>query len=134
MKMLRMGPMAVMLILVGGMAMPVVADDAYDTCLDQSDGTNPAWAQCGADWVDREDKVLNDTWKEVFSGLEGQTKDDLLAEQRLWNSYKENSCEFYANGDWGRERQVLDFFMCRAGVIAARTQQLKDYGTFFAGP
>lgn len=108
------------------------ADDAYDRCIANADGTNTAWAQCGGDWIEREDKSLNEVWRQVYGAADGQTKRDLLAEQRLWNAYKESACGFYANGDWGREGQVLHFSACRARVIAERTQALQDYGTFLA--
>lgn len=104
------------------------ADALYDKCIDQSDGTNAAWAQCGGDWITRADKAMNAAWKKLYGNAEGRTKADLLAEQRLWNAYKESSCNFYANGDWGREGQVLHYPACRATVIEARTKQLQDYG------
>lgn len=69
-------------------ASPVFADKLYDKCIDQSDGTNTAWGQCGGDWLKRADGKLNATWKKIYGQADGQTKTDLLAEQRLWNSYK----------------------------------------------
>lgn len=114
-------------------AVPAAADEVYDRCIDESDGTNEAWGACGSDWIAREDGRLNATWKRVFGTLEGQTKADLLTEQRAWNAFKEASCAFYANGDWGREGAVLGFPACRAGVIADRTAALEAYGAYFAG-
>lgn len=113
-------------------AAPAAADDLYDQCLKKADGTNTAWAQCGGEWITREDAKLNKAWHQVYGQTDGQTKTDLLAEQRLWNAYKESSCNFYANGDWGREGQVLNFSECRASVIAARTAELQEYGKFFS--
>jgi uncharacterized protein YecT (DUF1311 family) len=106
-------------------------DSAYDTCIDESDGSNVAWGQCGSEWVEREDVKLNRTWKKVFSGTEGQTKEDLLAEQRAWITYKEAACAFYANGDFGREGQVLGYPNCQAEIIAERTGRLEAYGQEF---
>lgn len=104
------------------------ADPIYDKCIDKSDGTNGAWAECGGEWMKRADEAMNAAWKKIYGKAEGQTKTDLLAEQRLWNAYKESSCNFYANGDWGREGQVLSYPSCRAEVIEARTKQLLGYG------
>lgn len=120
-------------IIIAFSASPVVADSLYDKCIDQSDGTNTAWGQCGGDWLKRADNKLNAAWKKVYGEADGQTKTDLLAEQRLWNSYKESSCNFYANGDFGREGQVLHYPACRASVIEDRTKQLKEYGSFNQG-
>jgi uncharacterized protein YecT (DUF1311 family) len=107
---------------------PAKADKAYDACMEHPDGTNPAWGKCGQDWVDREEAKLNATWKKLYAGLSGKTKTDLLNEQRLWNAYKEASCMFHANGDYGREGEVVDFPTCRAGVIAERTKELEAIG------
>lgn len=93
--------------------------------------TNPAWAACGGEWVAREDAKLNATWKRLYEASEPNTKKNLLAEQRAWNAFKEKSCRFYGNGDFGREGQVLHFPACRAEVIARRTEALKRYE---AGP
>ncbi|WP_246786652.1 lysozyme inhibitor LprI family protein [Rhizobium leguminosarum] len=81
----------------------------------------------------REDDKLNATWKVVFEQATGQTKTDLLVEQRLWNTYKEASCQLYANGEWGAERAVLDYVSCRAGVIGKRITDLESYADLFKG-
>lgn len=103
------------------------ADTLYDQCMNVADGTNPAFAKCGGDWVARADAKLNKAWKELYADQEEQTKKDLLAEQRLWNAYKEGSCTFLSNGDFGREGQVIHFPACRAEVIEARIKQLERY-------
>ncbi|TXH39294.1 MAG: DUF1311 domain-containing protein [Rhodospirillaceae bacterium] len=113
-------------------ALAAMADDIYDRCIDRSDGTNAAWSQCGAAFIKRADDQLNATWKRVYGATSGQTRQDLLAEQRKWNNFKEASCRFYANGDWGRQGQVLDYAACRAKVIEERTEALEVYGTYFA--
>ena len=107
---------------------PAKADEAYDACMKKSDGTNTAWAGCGQTWVDREEARLNATWKKLYAGLTGKTKTDLLTEQRLWNAYKEASCMYHANGDYGREGEVIGFPTCRAAVISARTKELEGIG------
>lgn len=110
---------------------PAHADDVYDKCIDDSDGSNPAWAACGDELIRREDAKLNATWKRVYAETGDATRKDLLAEQRAWNAFKERSCKFYANGEWGREGSVVHFMLCRAFVIAARTKALEHYGAFF---
>lgn len=114
-------------------SVPARADDAYNRCIDDSDGTNTAWAACGSDYVARADKALNTTWKRVYGLTEGQTKADLLAAQRAWIAFKETACAFYANGDWGREGEVLGYPACVARIIEARTADLEAYGDLFQG-
>ncbi|MGY6246113.1 lysozyme inhibitor LprI family protein [Bosea thiooxidans] len=113
------------------LAAPAAADEAYKRCIDGSDGTNSAWGACGGEWVAREDAKLNAAWKRLYEASGAETKKDLLDEQRAWNAFKEKSCRFYGNGDFGREGQVLQFPACRAEVIAQRTEALKRYE---AGP
>lgn len=105
------------------------ADQLYDKCMDAADGTNPAFAKCGGDWIARADAAMNAAWKKLYSDASDKSKKDLLAEQRLWNAYKEKSCAFLQNGDFGREGQVIHFPACKAAVIEARTKQLDEYGS-----
>ncbi len=116
------------------MAVPATADEQYGKCIDESDGTNPAWGACGSDWIARADKALNAAWKELRGAVEGNSLNALLDEQRLWNEYKEKSCLFYSGGDFGREGQVLSYPACRAGVIEARTADLESYLKDIRGP
>lgn len=103
------------------------ADVQYDLCIDAAGSTNQGFAKCGGDWIARADAALNKVWKELYSDSSRQTKIDLLAEQRLWNEYKESSCKFLDNGEFGREGQVIHFPICRAGVIEERTDRLQRY-------
>ena len=41
--------------ILGALALPAAADEAWKRCIDNSDGTNPAWAACGGAWVAREE-------------------------------------------------------------------------------
>ena len=107
-----------------GFALPAQADTLYDSCI-AGTTTNSDWAACGWAWVDREDARLNRIWKSAYADLPPASKAALLAEQRVWIAYKDKSCLWHASGDWGREGQVLDTPMCRAGVIAARTDYLE---------
>lgn len=110
------------------LASPARADDVYDKCMQDSDGTNTAWAECGAGLVARSDKALNDAWKALHGSIDdADTAKAMLEEQRAWNEFKEKSCKFYASGYFGREGQVLSYPACRAGVIDARTAALQAY-------
>ena len=104
------------------------AQTAYATCMDKSDGTNPAWSVCGQALVDAEEARLNATWTKAYGDLEAKSKADLLAEERAWIAYKDKSCLYLANGDFGREGQVVDYPNCRAGVIVERIKYLEAIG------
>jgi uncharacterized protein YecT (DUF1311 family) len=104
------------------------ADEAYDHCLTVSDGSNTAWSACGAAYLERLDGQLNETWQTVFPTLTAGGQADLRAEQRAWIAFKELSCRHLANGDYGREGQVLEFPVCRAGIIEQRIEYLRTLG------
>lgn len=123
-------PLSLALLLAICAVAPVRADEVYEKCIEESDGTNFEWGKCGGEMIDREDAKLNATWKRVYALTSDETKKDLLAEQRAWNAFKERSCKFYANGEWGREGSVVHFMLCRAAVIAERTRALDFYGEF----
>ncbi|WP_245893148.1 lysozyme inhibitor LprI family protein [Devosia naphthalenivorans] len=112
------------------LAAPAAADDIYDRCLEDSDGTNTAWSACGGDYLDRLDGQLNDTWQQVFPELTPEGRTLLRTEQRAWNAFKEGSCLYYGNGDYGREGQVLHFPICQGQIIEQRIEYLNQLGDF----
>jgi len=95
-------------------------------CIEHSDGTNTAWAICGGAEVERQEQRLNAAWKRVSPMLDPQSRADLLVEQRAWISFKDKSCLYLANGQRGRQGQVLEFPACRAAVIAERADELES--------
>lgn len=103
------------------------ADEAYDACM-KTATTNFDFGECGGAYMKRADAALNAAWKKVYPLASGQTAKDLLAEEQAWIAYKEKSCLLYANGDSGREGQVISFPACRAGVIEERTKDLISIG------
>lgn len=108
------------------MATNAKADSQYDKCMQEA-GSNYDFGICGGAWIAREDAKLNATWKKLYDVAQGQTKKDLLAEQRLWITFRQSACAFYANGDWGREGRVIQAAACQATVIANRTKDLDGY-------
>jgi uncharacterized protein YecT (DUF1311 family) len=109
------------------------ADPAYDTCM-KTAMSNVDFDSCGGAYITRADAALNAAWKRVFAKVSGQSKTDLLAEQRSWIAFKEASCKFYANGDFGREGAVISYPACRAGVIEDRTKGLLAIGKSLERP
>jgi uncharacterized protein YecT (DUF1311 family) len=115
-------------------AAPALADAEYDKCIADSDGTNTAYAACGSEWIERADDELNATWQALKAEAAEDVYQELLAEQRAWNDYKEKSCLFLATGWFGREGQAISYPDCRARVIEARTAELNTYIDHFVGP
>ena len=105
------------------------AATAWRACIDRTT-TNDEWGRCGGDYIRRVDMELNSKWTELMAATQGQTKADLVTEEKAWIAYKETACRFYENGDWGREGQVLHGPACLAQVIERRTRQLSIYLDF----
>lgn len=105
------------------------AERTWRACVDKTT-TNFDWGQCGGRYIHQADAALNSEWKKVVAATDGNTRTDLIAEQRAWLVYRKNACDFYANGDWGREGHVLHYAGCVAGVIERRTRELADYIEF----
>ncbi len=103
------------------------ADGAYDSCV-KTAKTNVDFGECGKAYLKRADDALNAAWKETYRLASDQTAKDLLAEEQAWIAYKEKSCLLYANGERGREDQVIAFPACRGQVIEQRTKDLVGIG------
>jgi uncharacterized protein YecT (DUF1311 family) len=110
-------------LLVLASAASASADNAYSKCIDKT-STNPEWQECGEVYLKRLDDTLNTSWKKAYASLEGESRAQLLEEQRAWIKFKETSCRFYANGSFGREGEVLHFYGCKAEVLKARISDL----------
>ena len=106
---------------------------AWRACVDRTT-TNYDWAKCGGEYVRRADAALNAEWNLLLALAEGKTRANLLAEERAWITYRTKACEFYADGEQGREGQVLHYQGCVAGVIERRTAELAAYRRDLAGP
>lgn len=106
-------------------ALAAPGDPEYTRCVDAT-ATNRGYAECGSALIARRDAELNRVWRSVYPGLDADTKAALLAEQRLWIAFKDESCAAWRSGYFGREGQVLHFFACRADVIDARIGYLQS--------
>jgi uncharacterized protein YecT (DUF1311 family) len=113
------------LLLIGASA--ARADAVYDACM-KTANSNFDFSECGKAYLKRADDALNAAWKETYRLASDQTAKDLLAEEQAWIAYKEKSCLLYANGERGREGEVIAFPACRGQVIEERTKDLVGIG------
>jgi uncharacterized protein YecT (DUF1311 family) len=113
------------LLLIGASA--ARADAVYDACM-KTANSNFDFSECGKAYLKRADDALNAAWKETYRLASDQTAKDLLAEEQAWIAYKEKSCLLYANGERGREGEVISFPACRGQVIEERTKDLVGIG------
>jgi uncharacterized protein YecT (DUF1311 family) len=113
------------LLLIGASA--ARADAVYDACM-KTANSNFDFSECGKAYLKRADDALNAAWKETYRLASDQTAKDLLAEEQAWIAYKEKSCLLYANGERGREGEVIAFPACRGQVMEQRTKDLVGIG------
>lgn len=119
------------LVLVIGLMLPVApglaADAQYKTCIDAT-GTNTGWAECGVALIDRNTARMDGYLKRLREVTEGETLKAIEAEQASWTRFREVACEFYNDQyAFGREGQVLSYPSCKADLIEARSEQLREY-------
>lgn len=110
---------------------PASAETTWRDCVDKTT-TNMEWGACSGDYIRSADQALNAAWKQLMAAAQGQTKADLIAEEKAWIAYRETACKFYLNGDYGREGQVLHGPACIASLIEKRTTELNAYLTFIS--
>lgn len=113
---------------------PVLADEAYDKCLNDPNGNNGIWSECGAILLKQEEARMAEAWKKAFAlaTLDSEKK-LLLAEQRAWIAFKDKSCNLHLE-DHGTQGIAVDFPMCRAEVLVARRKQLEGIAVYLKGP
>lgn len=109
------------------------ADALYDECIEYSEtGTDSELQKCGIEYVARRNSELDRVWKEAFDLINtrnrgaGATKSALLSEQRRWTTYKNQTCEYFKSGYFGREAQIGAYYTCRVAIIDERIGMLKS--------
>ena len=100
------------------------ADPEYDSCIENS--RESEFARCGVEWVEREDRRLNAVWREIQPMIEGRERAALVAEQRNWVRFNQDSCEYWYSEYWGTIGRNTWYPRCRADIIVARTAQLRE--------
>ena len=114
---------------------PTADDPLYVACIDDSDGTNIAWAACGAEQVTRASSRMAAVWESITLALRDPATDPdlvadmkpvLVADQAAWDAYRNVACLFYRLPSAGRENQVLGFPNCLTRFINERTRYLRD--------
>ena len=114
-------------------AKPAPAKSSYDVCMERAQ-TNVDYQDCGSAELKRQEARLAATWKAAYASLivdsevtdeERQARQALLEEQRAWIRYKDLSCLHWQHG-YGREGQVIHFYLCRINVLKERERHLRE--------
>jgi uncharacterized protein YecT (DUF1311 family) len=117
--------------LVLALAGPAAAQDEPDC-----DGNNVELTACVWDAYKKADAELNTVWKKVLATIEPSEylpadaartwKDDLVAGQRAWVTFKEKDCDAVAYEWYGGSGANMAVGDCLYGHTVARTRDLKQ--------
>ena len=121
-RLFGLGAMAALSMFVS--AAPAQADPEYERCIDEA--RESEFGACGAAWEEREDRRLNEAWRALLPLLDGAERDALVAEQRAWIAFNQNSCNYFYSEIWGTIGRNTWYPQCRADILVARTAQLRD--------
>jgi uncharacterized protein YecT (DUF1311 family) len=98
------------------------ADQPYDTCLASGDE-----AQCGDQWIAREQSSLDEAWRLLTEVADGDVATAIKAEQEAWVAFSRLACLFKKDPGFGGAGGPRGYHGCRAKLIADRTEALRDY-------
>lgn len=97
----------------------------YSKCMDASGGVTVEMLNCIAGEMATQDARLNTAYSDVRSELSEERREALLAAQRLWISYRDANCNFYATAG-GTLAQVVsnDCFLQETTERAAELENM----------
>ncbi|MIL09664.1 DUF1311 domain-containing protein [Salmonella enterica subsp. enterica] len=103
------------------------ADEKYQACVDAT-GKNDEWARCGGELIARNRARLDDFLHRLREAADPETTRQIDAEQTAWEAYYATACAFYNDPTaFGREGQVLNYPLCKADIVQARAEQVRNY-------
>ena len=105
------------------MTVPALADETIDC---KNAVTQFDMNQCADKDYQAADKKLNDAYKKVVAGEEGDTA-KLKAAQRAWIAFRDAQCTFETADSDGGSIQPMEYSICLTKLTAASTKQLNDY-------
>ncbi len=96
----------------------------YSTCMEASGGVTQSMVECMSDELEIQDQRLNDAYRAIRSELPEARQIALRDAQRLWISYRDANCYFYATGEGTIARLISND--CFLSATAKRATELAD--------
>ena len=93
--------------------------ERFSKCMDASGGITVNMLNCIADEMAVQDTRLNTAYSDARSELSEQRREALLAAQRLWISYRDANCNFYATAGGTLAQVVSNDCFLRATIQRA---------------
>jgi uncharacterized protein YecT (DUF1311 family) len=96
----------------------------FSVCMDKSNGVTINMMDCIGEETKRQDKRLNQAYKDLMDQLTAERKKQLQNAQRAWLTFRDENCTFYADPDGGSMARVSanDCFM---SATAMRSKELE---------
>lgn len=104
------------------------AQAALDTCVEKAGMVDLDIKDCYNEFAGREDERLNKAWRELIRIVGGVQSDEgaaLLAEQRAWLGFRDQSCFHWIAATYPGTLDLLSFAICYAEVVTRRADDIE---------
>ena len=119
------------LVLSFGFGSLAQADDSqlskqFTVCVDKAAGVTSSTVDCITDETKRQDRRLNQAYKNLLVSLSQSRKHELLDTQRLWIKFRDANCNFYYDPDGGSIVRITSA-NCFMNMTAERAGELENF-------
>jgi uncharacterized protein YecT (DUF1311 family) len=90
---------------------------AYKACMDKSSGADFELAACNNDETDRQDKALNQVYRDLTAKADPKYKPQILKVERAWMAYRDAQCDLL----YAPEAQATDGRLIYSGCMLEMT-------------
>ncbi|WP_441676260.1 lysozyme inhibitor LprI family protein [Halomonas sp.] len=97
---------------------------SYEACMQQAVSTLDI-VTCISNEYERQDQRLNDNYQQLRGHLSDERRDQLLSVQRIWITYKEANCGFYADPEGGTMARI-NANSCLLSETTRRADELEN--------
>lgn len=97
---------------------------SYEACMQQAVSTLDI-VTCISNEYERQDQLLNDNYQQLRGHLSDERRDQLLSVQRIWITYKEANCGFYAAPEGGTMARI-NANSCLLSETTRRADELEN--------
>ncbi len=101
----------------------------HEHCMNSGDaakGVTPAMLDCAQTEYERQDGMLNDTYKHLLAGQDDNGRTQMRDEQRKWIKRRDAACNAEADAEAGGTLAPVTRAECLAKYTAKRTAALQD--------
>lgn len=108
-----------------GYAAPAAADEAaYQDCMSSAE-TSGAGLNCANNWVTREQAAMELAWRRAREATPPSRRALLEEEQEAFTAFSRRACRVHRADEADAVEQSEGYARCMAGVLTARTAQLR---------